>query len=303
MNFKRVFTAAALVLTATVTMLSPLAVSAEDGYDADPAHYDLNCQYTDEGRYYSIHHYFGEYGKKLVVPAEIDGNSIKGIERDAFDCDHDVTEIVISDGIEYIEEDAFFHGHGPDKMTVTIPASVTQIDHNMLGEVYTFSRFDTNDSVIIELSNEIYYYANYKIYTMLGRHYTYYPEEQIFFDEAYMDIYNSLDWDRIRREGYQNLYDKSGRIVSFDEIGITTEMLDTLNIDTDFLIRGYSGTAAEQYANAHHMQFESLGAAPMTATATNNGITILIAGIALLIGIVLGVILGKAISKKRPDAA
>ena len=52
-----------------------------------------------------------------------------------------------------------------------------------------------------------------------------------------------------------------------------------------------------------HMQFGSLGAAPMTATATNNGITILIAGIALLIGIVLGVILGKAISQKRPDAA
>ena len=116
-------------------------------------------------------------------------------------------------------------------------------------------------------------------------HYDYYPEEQIFFDETYLDVYNTLDWDKIKASYYQELYDKNGRVVSFAEVGITDDMLDEINTDKRFVIRGYSGSAAEEFAKINHMVFESLGKAPITGSAFGSGKLAIAGVIGLLIGI------------------
>ncbi len=275
---------AALAMAAAPLALCTMSVSA-DSADVNPTDWALECYPTDNDPYYTIVHYAGDDDGKLVVPASIDGKTIRGIETDAIrlrNCDE--KEIIISDGIEFIEGDAFDFGI-VRSLTMTIPASVTYIDSDMLGRLCGYSRYDNADAVIIELSNEIRSYAYYKIYTMLGMHYNYYPEEQIFFNETYLDVYNSLDWDKIKASYYQELYDKNGRVVSFAEVGITDDMLDEINTDKRFVIRGYSGSAAEKFAKINHMKFESLGAARLTGSAFSGGKLAIAGVIGLLIGI------------------
>ncbi len=98
-------------------------------------------------------------------------------------------------------------------------------------------------------------------------------------------------------------FDTEGNEITLKDLGI--DITSTWEYNEVNIIRGYEGTAAEDYAKRYGFRFESLGKAPasVTGTVSSSGMIALIGGAALIIGMLLGVLFAKLAGKKSGDTA
>lgn len=70
-------------------------------------------------------------GKELVIPSEINGMTVLGIDANAFNYERDIRSAVIPEGVTFIGEDAFFGCY--ILRTVTLPSTLTEIGDSAFG--------------------------------------------------------------------------------------------------------------------------------------------------------------------------
>ena len=296
-------TAALLLHTGTVCG-AMTAAYADDAVDWDAACWVSRCDGKPDsdgnppGR---LERYRGDYSSKLDIPYEIDGYHITGIGAYVFtDCD-DVREIVIPEGVDTIERYAFpfLDTAGNLNITVTIPASVTYIGENLLGEQTRLSKLGSllagSSELIYDILPQYEYEAQHYIRTKDARGLE-------FFQPAFLDAYRSFDWERFYTSQNGEMFDKSGKPMTLADLGVT--FADGTGSEKRNTIRGYDGTIAEQYAKEYNMNFVSLGKAPvsLTGSAFSNGMIAIASGIALVIGIAIGFCIGKKGKKEQPQS-
>ncbi len=99
------------------------------GAPTQPETSDQGFKYIVSEGVASITGYDGDQ-KKIVIPASINGYRVTSIADGAFE-NSNLTDVIISDGIEYIGWFAF--GNCSSLKSITIPSSVTSIGYGALG--------------------------------------------------------------------------------------------------------------------------------------------------------------------------
>ncbi len=139
-----------LVLALTLT-LTPISVFAEDDPDFE---FELR-----NGEYYVLRSYTGWDRASVTVPSTYNGLPVKGIGHSAFSAKSNVSEIILPDSIEFIEDYAFIGTYSltsidlPENLKkiganafsysglteVTIPDSVTYVENS----AFSYSSLET----------------------------------------------------------------------------------------------------------------------------------------------------------------
>lgn len=114
------------------TQIEELKKQEENKTPSTPPQSDASAQgfkYIVSGGVATITGYEGNE-KKIVIPAAVDGYPVKSIADGAFE-KSSFTDVIISDGIEYVGWFAF--GECQNLKSITIPSSVTSIGYGALG--------------------------------------------------------------------------------------------------------------------------------------------------------------------------
>ena len=86
-----------------------------------------------------------EVGTTLIIPSEIDGVRIKGIANNAFSVIINLTDVIISDGIETIGEGVFTDCDALRK--VQLPQSLTKLGENVFNYCYELESIELPDGL------------------------------------------------------------------------------------------------------------------------------------------------------------
>ena len=116
-------------LTEKLEKLENKAPGSSTGAPTQPETSDQGFKYIVSDGDASITGYDGDQ-KKIVIPASINGYRVTSIADGAFEGSK-LTDVIISDGIEYIGWFAF--GNCSALRSITIPSSVTSIGYGALG--------------------------------------------------------------------------------------------------------------------------------------------------------------------------
>lgn len=116
-------------LTEKLEKLENKAPGNSTGAPTQPETSDQGFKYIVSDGVASITGYDGDQ-KKIVIPASINGYRVASIADGAFEGSK-LTDVIISDGIEYIGWFAF--GNCSALKSITIPSSVTSIGYGALG--------------------------------------------------------------------------------------------------------------------------------------------------------------------------
>lgn len=90
----------------------------------------------------------GREDVKLTIPEKLDGRTVKGIGSGAFRDDVRVTEVVISDGVEYIAENVFLNCY--NLKTISIPSTVTSVGTNAFTDTqWEYDMLENSEEIIV----------------------------------------------------------------------------------------------------------------------------------------------------------
>ncbi len=90
----------------------------------------------------------GKNDSKLTVPAEWNGKKVTAIDAGAFQDDRNVTEIVISDGVERIGDNAFMLCKNLTE--VTIPESVNRVGMNVFTDTaWENAQYENHTEIVV----------------------------------------------------------------------------------------------------------------------------------------------------------
>ena len=139
MKGKRIITGIMLVLVMVcISGCKKISKAAIFTYEENDAGKLVITGLTDKGR----------ADAKIVVPAQIDGRQVEGIGSGVFRDDTTVTEIVISDGISYIAENAFLSCY--NLKTIEIPESVNSVGTNAFTDTqWEYDQLADKDEIIV----------------------------------------------------------------------------------------------------------------------------------------------------------
>lgn len=300
---------AAIAIMAMPLTAGILTVSAEESYDPEGYEYEIN----DDGETVTITYYQGdderwfnyEYDvndyfrhktdhsdvvadEVIEIPAEIDGYRVTAIGDRAFYEYPFMKEVIIPDGVTSIGSEAFYReidSSSDNTFTLTIPASVEYIGGDIVDCLRTGKAISHETEMAI--SNWIIHH------NILIMKHEENPERFELPDD--MELFESIDQRYFAITGELRTLD--GREVSLSELGIEeTSMIN----DTKCVIRGYSGSCAEDYAKHENIPFESIGTAPLTGSAFSGG-ALALAGIS---GLALGIVGTSLVTlpKKKKEA-
>lgn len=133
---KRIKVLSILLTAAMLLAVLPVGVLAES--DANDFAYVITADKV------TITGYYGE-GGDIVIPSEIEGYPVTSIDVDAFSYNDSIINVIISDGIKYIGDDAFEECHY--LQSVVIPDSVISIGCWAFGWCYELTEIKIPASV------------------------------------------------------------------------------------------------------------------------------------------------------------
>ena len=138
----RSLTQMAIALLAAVMFVfsSPSILFADEAVSSKDFYYEVSADGTA-----TITHYSGS-AQVVVVPLNLDGYPVVAIGDESFRDSHDVTEVVISDGITEIKSSAFVYCAGLEK--VSIPPSVKTIGYHAFGGCRSLKEVELSEGLL-----------------------------------------------------------------------------------------------------------------------------------------------------------
>ncbi len=217
----------------------------------------------------------GAYANCTSLTDVVMGKGLLTLQGGAFAFCENLEKISFQEGLKSIEPDAF--AHCTNLKTIDFPKTVTYAE--FWGFNYTAWFQNQKDGFIVIGDNVLLTYKGENpVNLVIPNGIKYIAEGAFQFDstitsvtlpESLIKIYNSAFFGCSKLE---ELYIPKGVTeIGYESVGFErahSGYYAPTHLIKDFVIKGYSGTAAEAYAKKHSIPFKSLGAVPPTLKYT-----------------------------------